>query len=194
MTISAVEDWLVRDLKAGFDAAFKSIESGPGEWSDAYLKRVISQAPALRVAFLRARPPRTEEDLTLDSDWVVYVLTGWSGGNQATRRRGKGTAMGSYRAVELIAPRLHHRRPEDADGDPIPTAGLVHVSDVENMWSGDLDQKGLALFAIGLDIEIALDPEQDGAALDDFLRAGVDWNIPEGADVDAEQLIDLPQE
>ena len=126
------------------------------------------------------------EDLSFDTEWVVYALVGWAGGSQHTRRRGKG---GSYSTVELIAPLLHDCKP------PYDDVGLVKVSDVENMWSGELDRQGLALFAIGLNIEIALDPDVDPSKLDDFLRAHLAWDIPgAGGNPDVQNTITLPQE
>ena len=187
MTISAAETWLVDELERCFGEVFKSIESGPGEWSDAYLTRVIASAPAIRVAFLDG-PARNQGGLTLDTRWSVYVLTGWSGGNQRTRRRGKGDKIGTYRAVEVIAPWLHRV--------VIPDVGRCQVSDVANLWTGELDRKGLALFAIGLSVTIDLDPDPEtcDADLQDFLKVGVEWDIPGGGDVDLDETFDIPQE
>ena len=187
MTISAAEAWLVEQLQCVFGEAFKSIESGPGEWSDAYLARVVGQAPAIRVAFLDAAA-RDKGSLTLDSRWAVYVLTGWSGGDQRTRRRGAGDRIGAYRAVEVIAPWLHRM--------VIPDVGRCQVAAVTNLWTGELDKKGLALFAIGLAVTIDLDPDPEtcDSELQDFLKAGVDWDLPGGGEVDHADTFDIPQE
>ena len=185
MTISAAEDWLVAETERVFGTAFKSIESGPGEWSDAYLERVVAQAPAIRIAFLDGAA-RDGSALTVDTRWSVYLLTGWSGGGPRTRRRGSGGSIGTWRAIEVLAPWLHNRA--------IPDVGRVRVADAANLWSGALDRKGLALSAIGLSIAIDLDPELDESELADFLRAGTDWDLPgTGGPVDRDEAFNIPQ-
>ena len=184
MSIAAAEDWLVTEIRRVLGSAFRSIESGPGEWSEDYLKRVVEDVPAVRVAWLGGAG-REATMLTLDTRWAVYVLTGWDGGTQHTRRRGRTGEIGAYRATELLAPRLHTAL--------IPDVGRVRVASVENFWTGAIDRKGLALYAVILDIAIPMDVEIGEGEYEDFLRVGIDWPLGEGVGGDATDTMTLPQ-
>ena len=179
--VEAAEDWLVAECKRVLGSVFKSIESGPGEWSDAYLKRIVKAVPACRVAFLGG-PARAETALTLDTRWMIYLLTGWAGQSERNRRRG---GIGSYRAATLLAAWLHTCR--------VAEVGKCMVMEVSNLWTGEIDRQGLALTAIRLEIVLPVNPPVDADGFREFLTAGVDWNIPEGGDVDASDLVGLRQ-
>jgi len=179
------EVWLIAQCERIVGSRFKSIDSGPGDWSDAYFTRVIEQKPAIRVAFIAA-DAENEDDLYLKTRWVIFVVTGWAGGDQKTRRRGSRHQIGAFRAVRLLAPALHNCR--------IPDVGLVRVVRAANLWTGDIDKSGSAVFGISLNIDMTLDPEIDEGEFDDFLSIGVDWNLPRvGELVDASDLIVIPR-
>lgn len=183
--IERAEDWLVAECNRLLGSVFRSIESGPGEWSDAYLQRVVSSAPAVRVAFLDGDGKDTS-DLQLDGRWAIYVLTGWRGTDDRTRRRGDARQIGSYRAACLLGAWLHNRR--------IPDVGGIRVRSMVNMWAGRLDRSALSLFGVTLDIPMTVPVPVDVAQFRSFLTAGVDWDIQGGGDVDSSQTITLPQE
>ena len=184
--IGKAEDWLVAKCTEVAGDHFKSIESGPGDWSVAYLTRVLKAAPAIRVAWLGGpRRGRPAEVLELDSQWAVHVAFGWTGPAERLARRGKGARIGAYRACELLAPILNH--------ETIPGVGQIHVSGIHNMWNGETDKAGIAAYAIGLEIPLSLDPDELAEdEYDDFLRAGIDWDLPgAGEDTDAADLVSL---
>ena len=168
--IETAEDWLVSECERVLGSVFRSIEAGPGEWSDAYLARLISEMPALRVAFIGGEA-RNNSFLDLESAWMIYIATGWSGQSEKDRRRGRSGAIGSYRAASLLAPWLQ--------GTVIPDVGGVSVVAITNLWNGMLDRKGLSLLSIRLSIPINLDTQIDCEAFDQFLTAGIDWSLPE---------------
>ena len=178
------------------------VEPGPGTWGETYLDRVIQNCPAIRVAFQEA--PARDDDapalvdelarlgidpefprdaLTLDTRWSVYVATKWIG-----QDRDAPVAL-AWPAALAIAACLHEHRPEapsvldpvpDAPpwhdyGDAVDTAGIARVTGIENLWTGALDDKGVALVAVGVEVPLAIDPGTAAAELDDFLRAGDAW-------------------
>ena len=178
--LAAAESWMVDECRRLAGGACRSIESGPGDWSDGYLKRLLKSVPAVRVAFLEA-PAHDGSELTLDTSWVVYVLTGWQGPSEQRRRHE------NYALVELLAPWLHNAQ--------IPEVGLIRVAGFRNMWTEELDEKGLALFAIMLGLQMDLDPDQAHAAYGEFLHAGVTWDLPDAGDEDdAGDLFGVRQE
>ena len=176
MSFDIVEDWLLSESSAVLGSYYTSIESGPGEWTDRYLTSLLRAMPAVRVSFLGAES-RQSTALTVDARWAVYIVNGWSK-DQAARRRATGSAIGVYRAARLLAPRIHRKRIPDADT-------FAEVEDIDNLWTGEMDIWQVTLMAIGVRVPMALDEEIDISSIDEFLRAGVDFDVPdEGGDVD----------
>ena len=190
--IEVAEDWLLaecaRVLNPRGTGPCKSIESGPGEWSEDYLDRFVKSAPAIRTACLGGTAD-TATQLDVDTEWAVFVLTGWRGQREKLRRRGWNDGVGAYRAVTLLAPWLHACKVGDV--------GFCTVKRLTNLWSGQLDRKGVALWSIGLNIRLQIDRPIDEDALAEFLHADVRWDIPEGGDAedpDATDTINLRME
>ena len=184
--IAAAEDWLVATCTELVGSVFKSIESGPGDWSEAYLKRVIEAAPAIRVVWeggpVQQKPAQI---LTLTTQWTVYIVTGALHGTKDARQRRMDAQAAAYRACKLLAPVLHWA--------VIPGAGQIHVTGIGNLWSSELDKYGLAVYGIGLEIPISIDPDIDEDGYDDFLTAGIDWDLPGvGQATDAQDTVTLP--
>ena len=102
-------------------------------------------------------------------------MTAWRGG-----------APGAMAVAEALATVLHNRL---ATG-----AGRVRVEAFANLWTGELDRRGVALWSIGLGMPVPLDPDEAAAELDGFLRAGLDLDLPgDGGDIDASGISTLPQ-
>lgn len=187
--LGAAEDWLVAECRRLAGSVFRSIESGPGEWSEEYLTRVLRDAPSIRVVWEGGPAQQTPADiLTLQTQWTVYVVVGWRGGRREAQRRGRGAQIGAYRACTLLAPILHHSF--------IPDVGLIHGTGIVNLWSRETDRHGVAVYGIGLQIPIAITPDPlvlEGR-FDDFLTAGIAWDLPgAGAAEDAADIVQFPR-
>ena len=182
-----------------------NVDSGPGDWSDAYLERLLKKLPAVRVAFLEGAAQEGQaQDLVLVTRWAIYVLTGWRGQRAGPRRRGwdggAGRNAGAYQIACLLAPALHDRLVTESnaqgqfhpDGEPV---GMTAVSGVVNMWSEELEEKGISLFAVTLDLPVPMgDPACAKTAYDEFLKAGFTWDLPGvGTDADAASVVDVRQ-
>lgn len=180
--IEKAEDWLVAECRRLLDPPFKSIESGPGDWNEEYLTRLIKQVPAIRVVYLDSQSEETAA-LDMDSDWAIFIATGWSRGQrEKDRRRG---ANGSYRAASLLAPWLHTCT--------IDGVGQVRVRAITNLWNGRLDKLGLSLVSVRLGVGLTFHAPVDVDEFADFVTAGVEWDIPEGGDADDPDATDTIQ-
>ena len=197
--ISATEQWLVDRCEellnpAGTPQGKKwDVDSGPGEWSEAYLRRILKCLPAVRVVW-EGGPAQEGAPLTLDMRWTIYVVTGWRGETDFARRRGTATRIGANRACALLAPLLHCDVIPTVDGDGNPLGGgQIHITGMQNLWSGDLDKVGVAVYGIALEVAVPLDADEDRLpVLNDFLRAGIDWDLPGvGEEVDASEIFDV---
>ena len=205
MTIAAAEDWLVAVCKDTLGSAV-AVTTGPGEWDGSYLKKLLTSLPAVVITWDGGTAAKSTS-LTLDATWTLYIVTGWQGGDEATRRRA--ATKGAYVILTALASRLHTANM----GDPQYTAagtggavanipdlgaldgfGLLSVADVTNEWSGEWDRVGVAVYSLELAQDMPL-LGVDSEGFDDWLRAGVDIDLPdEGEDVDLEGDFDLPQD
>ena len=168
--VDICEDWIIAESDRVLGSQFKSIESGPGDWSEIYLNRVINCAPAIRVVFAGGQG-RGGEELDIDSVWQIFIVTGQRGQSEKKRRRGDGPSVGSYRAMTLLAAWLHNQVVSAEHN-----VGKVAVDSLGNLWSGDLDKKAVSVVSIKLKIPLHLTvPVVDGD-FDQFLSAGVDWD------------------
>ena len=188
--IADIEDALIalcdQCLGAEVDVA-----SGPGEWDGAYLRTLTPDLPAVRVVW-EGGAARDETDLSLDGTWTVFVVTGWKGGDQQSRRRGTGAA---YAMLEILGAALHNLLLHERNDSSFDSLTRVRVDTVENRWTAEWDRVGVAIYGIVLDLEIPIDitEAQYKAALDDWISAGVGFDLPgEGSAVDLEGDFDLP--
>lgn len=183
MSLTRIDAWLRAQCAAAVGQRW-TVESGPGEWDEAYLRRVLQFAPAVVVAFQHGEA-REREDLDLDTRWTLYVVGTWIGEDREASRTGPVT--GAWPAAEACAAAVHHCQP------PGGNIGIVHVSGIENLWSGMLDERGLSLVAVGLEVELAVDPDVAAGELDEFLRAGVEWDIDADGQPDIDGTFDIRQ-
>ena len=149
-----IEDRIIRisrdTLDCYFAAGTVNVGSGPYEWSGAYVQRLLSDLPAVRLVFAGGAS-RDGIGLSLDTIWTLYIVTGWKGGDEATRRHGAG---GAYRIAEILLRRLHN-----ADID-IEDAGVLRVDTVENVTEETWQDVGVAVYGVDLELEIVMDPEE----------------------------------
>ena len=170
-----------------------NVSSGPWEYDGSFLKRFVSELPAVRVVW-EGGEAQNATDFTLSAEFSVIVMTGWRGGTEESRRIGTNMA---YSIIGRLVPGLHRvKLRKDIDDPSSELLTLVQVEGVGNLGSGEDDRLGVAVYEISLSCEIPLDiqPAQFKAALDDWLRAGVDFDLPdEGEAVDLSGDFDLPQ-
>lgn len=168
--LAAAEDWIVADLARVLGERVKTVESAPGRWSDEFVKRMVRALPAVYVVWGSGTAENTTY-LDLDTRWYVYVVTGRDGLDQRARRRGTDAQTGAYALVEVVATTLHNAF--------IPDVGKLAVERAENLYAGGLEGKALALYAVTLKLGLQLDPEDAVSDLDEFLTAGIGWDVAE---------------
>jgi hypothetical protein len=168
--IDAAEDALVARIKAISGDGLRACESLPANFDVAEVHARNRLAPAVYVAFLGGTPI-AENELVLDAEFAVFVLT--AGANERQRRRGAAPAQGSgaYQLMMLILPLLH--------GYALPEIGTLTCTGVQNLFSDELDKLGISLygatFKVPLVIEAGDDPE---GRIADFLTFHADYVLP----------------
>ena len=200
MTIALAEDWLIALCRDELGDAV-DIDTGPGEWDGSYLKNLIRSLPALRILCgTAALQPTRHRSIVLAVTWTFYVVTGWEGQDQKTRRRA--AANGAYLILAALANRLHNTNMGEAQfngagtriAEPIDGAGRLRVSEVVNEWSGEWDRVGVAIYSIVFDHQMPLEFEAAAGSLSDWLGGAVDIDLPDTEpDPDLPGTYDLPQ-
>ena len=104
--IEQVEDALVALCNECLGAAV-GVASGPGQFDGAYLKTLIPDLPAVRVAWHGGEAADSTE-LSIFGSWSIYVFTGWAGKDDVARRRGTNS---STVLAENLPTTAHRRRP-----------------------------------------------------------------------------------
>ena len=214
MTIAAAEDWLVAVVKdvVGSDV---TVLSGPHDFDGSFLKNLLTSLPAV-VITLDGGTAAASTSLTLDATWTLYVVAGWQGGDQASRRRA--ATKGAYAIVQALLVRLHNTNmgarqfsasgtgaavPNIPDIEDLDGFGQIRITDFTNEGSGEWDRVGAAIYAIELQQNVPLELPVD-ANLADWLRTNLTIDIeggdefdPDtdeiGVDGDATAQIDMPQ-
>ena len=214
MTIAAAEDWFVAVVKdvVGPDV---SVVTGPHDWDGSFLKNLLTSLPAV-VITLDGGTAAGSTSLTLDATWTLYVVAGWQGGDQASRRRA--ATKGAYAIVQALLVRLHNTNmgerqyTESGGGGAVPNIpaledlegfGRIQITDFTNEGSGEWERVGVALYAVELKQQMPLELPVD-VNLVDWLRTSLTIDIeggdefnPDideiGIDGDATSRFDMPQ-
>ena len=175
--IAATDSALIRLLKScGFPSV--DIASGPHEWDGAYVQRLLTSTPAIRVVFMGAEPhadTATSTSLNMEAKWAAYVIVGWNGQNEKERRIGAGAG---YDLLHRTASAVHSAILMDDNGDRLPIAS---VTGLDVLADSALDLSNLWIAAVEISVELPLDlmPECTGP-LDDFLRVRATFDIEGG--------------
>ena len=162
------------------------VSTGPGEWNGAYLKSLLPKLPAIRLVFGGGKAQNSTA-LTLDSSWTLYAVTGWQGQDEERRRRAE---SGAYAMLSILAPRLHNILLHKDDED----IAMCRVDEITNEWTAELERLGVAVYGLSLDVPLAIDydpPARAQKVLSDYLRSGVQFDLPGGSEPDSSEVLDM---
>ena len=194
MTFAAAEDWLVAVIKdvVGPNVA---VITGPHDWDGSFVKNLLTSLPAV-VITLDGGTVADGTSVTLDATWTLYVVAGWGGGDQASRRRA--ATKGAYAIATALIVRLHNTNmgerqysargtgsavPNIPDLDDLDGFGQIRIGDFTNEGSGEWERVGIALYSIELEQNVPLELPVD-ANLADWLRTNATFDIPGGEEFD----------
>jgi len=170
MGIKAIEDNLIERLKVLFNTKLKAVDSLPGDWDEEMFKRLLRQVPGVFVVFAGGAPKEYGgESVNILARWVVIAATGHASG-EAARRRGDGAVIGAYEIMEVMIAQLH--------GYVVPGEGSLALVDLQNLYSGKIDNQGLAVYAATFQMPMALPADVDLDSLDPFETFDAFYDIP----------------
>ena len=115
----------------------------------------------------------------MDTTWVIYVATGWKGGDESSRRTQ--SAVGAYALTLLPAVNAVVLKDENGEG-----LTALYVTALDNLWNASISAVHVSLYAItiGAGVDFQLDPSDYKGELADFLEAGVTFQIADDPDAD----------
>jgi len=171
----------------------RTFDTLPAGFGADELKNRLRTAPGLFVAFLGG-PRRGGTSTVITATFAVFALTAQP--IEAQRRQGDARTIGAYEMISIAAAAL--------DGHVIKGVGTLTLSQVANLYAAELEAIGVALYSASFEIPLALKLPEDPAALADFLKIFVQWDVPpaqphgdplpaDPRSVDATDDIRLPQ-
>lgn len=166
MGILAVENAIIAEIKTvlavGSGASnVRMVDSLPGDWDADMLKRLLRLVPGVFVAFIGGPAlAASGETVMIEAHWTVIAATGHASG-EAARRRGDAKQIGAYEILEKLLPKLH--------GFAIADEGSLSFVEVKNLYTGEIDKQGLAVYAAEFKMPMALPSDIDLATLTPFV-------------------------
>jgi phage gp37-like protein len=168
--IGALEDAIICRLREVFQARVREVDHKPAKFDAEELLRILSQAPAIYVAFLGwQRSARLPGCVT--TTYGVYLVAANASGERA-RRRGDEATIGAYEMAVCTASSLDRWVPEGA-------AGPMEVQSCENLYASAFEKAGRTVYGLVCDVPVQIQDDWDVPAnLDNFITFHADQDIP----------------
>ena len=188
MSIAAIEDYLVAQVKAAFDGRLKAVESLPADWDNDTFKRLLRQTPGVFVVFGGGQRDSSETDdgrVVIQGKWGLIAATTHASGELA-RRRGDNREIGAYEIVERLCDLF--------EGHDVPDQGALSFVGIENLFTGDLEKQGAAIYGVEFTLPMYVTAGQSGVSLDNFVTFHADFDTaPQDGQIDAADTVQLEQ-
>lgn len=136
--LDQIERELLDVVNEALGTAITKPQSIGGNWTPDELKRTLSAAPTVRLAY--GGGPLDPESSLADhkSEWVYYVVTG--GPTEESRRRGGPQTIGAYAMLKRLVPAIH--------GRTLSGIGTASAYKVDNLFAETGLDAGGAVYAI----------------------------------------------
>ncbi|ECC9940686.1 DUF1834 family protein [Salmonella enterica subsp. enterica] len=161
-------------IRSLFGNRLRKVDTHPGDWSEATLKKLMLLPPSVYVAWLGAGEPRTRNRMV--SHWVFYVVGSMLNGRETNR-------IGLYQMVAVLLSGLV--------GFKAGSASPLAFEKASNLYSVAQGASGVVLYALYFSCEEIIDPLTDISTLSDFLRHYETFGEPDGTPA-FEAHIELP--
>lgn len=170
MSLNVLEQALIDRVRGAFpDGHLRDVSGLPGALNAEMLAQLAPRAPGVHIAFLGAAPLPNLPEEYVASRWALYVLTAHASG-QAARRRGDAVAAGAYEILPVLVQAVR-TTPFEGFGRATLAGGGI-----ENLWSGVIERRGFALYAVTIEIPMAF--VGDTSPLADFETFHADYDAP----------------
>ena len=165
--IASVESAMISRVEDVLGSSVRSVQSLSGPWTMSALQRALQFAPCVRLAFLGGTGTRAD-DASINARWGVYLVAGHAKDEQ--RRHGKGSVIGLYDMLELVAPALNEFT--------VQGVGSLYLERVAQAFTEQTLQMGGAVYELLFSMPNVVLPDADpSAALADFVTFHADTDI-----------------
>lgn len=118
----------IRDLCGD---AVNEIDTHPGQWDESAILRLVSNPPAIYVAWLGQ--VASENPRVVHARWGIFIVANVLDGQRQNE-------AGIYQLVEVISAGLHRQ--------PISPSGTFELQSVQNLWSDTQSGRGIAVYGM----------------------------------------------
>ena len=118
-------------IKALCGDSLREIDTHPGHWDDSSIRRIVSNPPAVYVAWLGHMA--SDVPRVVQARWAIYVVANVLDGERDDE-------PGIYQLVETLSAGLHRRR--------IEPSGVFELLSVQNLWSDTQSEMGVAVYGM----------------------------------------------
>ena len=161
MKIAEIEDLLVKRIKDHFDGRLKAVESLPSDFDSGEFERILRSVPGVYISFGFGPAIRNYSQAAVQGRWAVICISGNAGGEKQ-RRHGSQVEIGAYEIMERVIPLLHDFTVEGV--------GTFTFTDSDNLYTGELDKKGVSMYAAVFTLPMGFDQTVlDANSLNDFV-------------------------
>ncbi|ELU9168531.1 DUF1834 family protein, partial [Salmonella enterica] len=129
--IADTEQAYLDRIRSLFGNRLKKVDTHPGDWSEATLKKLMLTPPCVYVAWLGAGEPRTRNRMV--SHWVFYVVGSMLNGRETNR-------IGLYQMVAVLLSGLV--------GFKAGSASPLAFEKASNLYSVAQGASGVVLYAL----------------------------------------------
>jgi phage gp37-like protein len=177
--IATAEDAIIAICDAALQAKVRPMESLPGVLTMDVLRTIAARTPAVYVCYLGGRAGvQVTDSAQHQALFAVYVITDHASGN-VDRRRGDARQIGAYDILAILVPVLNDHT--------VPGVGSLNFQRIENLFSVDLDKKGVSIYAATFELPMSFSYQLDETTLDDFITYDATHSISADVDVPASQ-------
>lgn len=143
MSVTAVENHLVKTTTDLFGKTLKAVDTLPGPLNIKVIKQMIRQAPAVYFVFLGGN--NGTQPGSINARFDAFIFTAHASGQEA-RRLGDKSQIGAYQVLDRLLAKLHN--------NTVPEVGTLKLKRVSNLFSVSLsDDLGAALYAATFELQ-----------------------------------------
>jgi phage gp37-like protein len=162
--IGTIEDQVCDLVRAHFTNRLKAVESLPADWDNDTFKRILRQAPGVFVVY-GGGPMRDLGNGAQNQARLSLIVATTHASGEKARRRGDSREIGAYEIVENLIALLHNKT--------LPAGTTLTASSVENLFTGQLETQGAAIYAVAFSLPLVFDttggPPNDLDAFETFV-------------------------
>lgn len=150
-----IENKLIAQIKAATGNVLRKVETHPGRWSDAVIKKMITVTPSVYIGFSSGTYKDQGYGDAILGTWHVFIT--------ADALNGRVRKPGIYQLAKQLIPALHGFDLEQPDS--------LKFKGIKDVFSYAQANQGFSCYELTFELLMGWPEQIDPASLDDWLRA-----------------------